>query len=167
MPIVALTANALAGVGNGALAAGMDAYLTKPVLLHVLEEALQRWLPPAAPTAPPQALDIGVLQSLVGDDACVLRDFLTEYRTCAQQDAAALRAAAAAGDGLRVSGIAHRLKSSSRSVGALALGELCAALEDAGQDGCVPPAAQALMQFDQELAAVDACIASALTRPLS
>jgi signal transduction histidine kinase/CheY-like chemotaxis protein len=152
MPIVALTANALAGEANGALAVGMNEYLTKPVSLRLLKEMLERCLPAGAPAR--RALDIGVLHNLVDNNAEAAREILTEYLTCARRDVDALRAAAAAGDGRRVSSIAHRLKSSSRSIGAIALGELCAELEGAGQAG--PVAAPGLIRFDDEFAAVEA-----------
>ncbi|MDE2628156.1 MAG: response regulator [Burkholderiales bacterium] len=49
MPILALTANALRGEAARAHRAGMDGYLTKPLPLSVLKDALARWLPPAGP----------------------------------------------------------------------------------------------------------------------
>lgn len=56
MPIVALTANALKGESQHALAAGMDDYLTKPTSLELLRAALQRWMPAAGNVpAGPQA----------------------------------------------------------------------------------------------------------------
>jgi len=45
-PILALTANALRGEASRVLAAGMDQYLTKPLQLHLLDEAISRWHPP-------------------------------------------------------------------------------------------------------------------------
>ena len=162
-PIVALTANALAGEANAALAAGMDEYLTKPVLMQVLKDMLKRWLPTAMATA----VDIDVLRQLVGDDAEVLRELLADYLASVCDQAPALRSAIAAGDGHCAQAIAHRLKSSSRSVGALALGECCADLESAGQTGDAAALAQGLLRFDGEFAAVQACLASELTRPHS
>ena len=175
LPIIALTANALAGEANGALAVGMDEYLTKPVLLQRLEDTLERFLPPpatatataratatatATASAPALALDIKVLQQLVGDDAEVVHDLLSLYQASAQEQAAELRTAAVTGDGGGVAVIAHRLKSASRSMGALALGDLCDELESAGKAG--PVFAIDLARFECEMAAVLACIAGRL-----
>ncbi len=49
-PIVALTANALAGDEQGCLAAGMDGYLPKPLKMERLEAELARWLGGAGET---------------------------------------------------------------------------------------------------------------------
>ncbi len=44
-PIVAVTANATKGEEDRCLAAGMDAYLVKPVSIERLRSTLERWLP--------------------------------------------------------------------------------------------------------------------------
>ncbi|MDR3673766.1 MAG: ATP-binding protein, partial [Holophaga sp.] len=50
VPILAMTANAMAGDRERCLEAGMDDYLAKPIAILDLKEALLRWLPPAAST---------------------------------------------------------------------------------------------------------------------
>ena len=55
---------------------------------------------------------------------------------------------------------AHKLKSSARSVGALALGELCADMEQAGKAGQVEALTALLSRFEAEMAAVDEYLGS-------
>ncbi|SDX47070.1 PAS domain S-box-containing protein [Allochromatium warmingii] len=55
LPILALTANALRGEAERAQELGMDAYLTKPLMLEDLERALIQWLGTAPPSPHPDA----------------------------------------------------------------------------------------------------------------
>ena len=177
MPILALTANALRGEQLRAQAAGMDEYLTKPVQIQALKAAICRWLPQAcAPTVPAEAaepaqaadsshgtpvapvFDVAVLKGLVGDDPQIVAEFLTDYQAAARGLATELRAAHGAGEILQVAAIAHKLKSSSRSVGALGVGDQCAKLENACRSSARDGISQGMVQFEVALLAVDARI---------
>ena len=176
VPILALTANALRGEADHALAAGMDDYLTKPVPIEQLRAALEKWMPrqqasplPATPGIEADAsraddvVDVAVLKALVGDDEEVVRELLSDYLVSARRLAVELRAACSAGDSRQVGAIAHKLKSSSRSVGALALGELCAELESAGKAGDKRGVEKDRLRFETALAEVDASIGEILS----
>ena len=167
-PIIALTANALSGEDARCAAAGMDDYLSKPVQIETLRGVLANWLPeqtlqPASPgavrgtTHPPSeqmpTLDTAVLAQLVGDDPEVIGELLQDFLRSASEAGREISSACAASAWQEVGKVAHRLKSSSRSVGAMALGELCALLEEAGKssdgkviEACMPDLENALMQ---------------------
>jgi PAS domain S-box-containing protein len=143
LPIIALTANALRVEADRAIAIGMDEYLTKPTRLNDLRAALERWLPGSAALArrPAQAvpvsasplLDLAVPRQLLGDEPAALLELLGDFMRTAAPLASELREACRNLDFQHVYELAHRLKSSSRWVGAMALGELCADLEQAAR----------------------------------
>ncbi len=177
IPILALTANALQGEALRAQLAGMDEYLTKPLQLDLLNAALVKWLSrdradsmfnelygDAAPAPSHEPVDVRVLRALVGDDTATVREFLFDFQAAARRSATELHAAAAADDLRRVNAIVHRLKSSSRSVGALALGDLCAELENACRAGTRDGITQVIARFDAGLGAVDAQISEFLAQ---
>jgi PAS domain S-box-containing protein len=168
LPIIALTANAVQGEAARAKAVGMDGYLTKPLQLARLQAVLDSHFPvdesqaAATPVAAPEpaaerarAVDIDVLKGIVGDDPEIVRELLSDYQQSVGRLAAELRAHCDAGRGREAGAIAHKLKSSSRSVGALTLGDLCAELENAGKAGDLALLANWAKQFDAALAAVE------------
>ncbi len=173
IPIVALTANALKGEREHCINAGMDDYLSKPVQLEDLRAMLEKYLPTnqadsnkdarskqdadassaasPAETAAPAAevpVDVHILEEFVGNDPEIIKEMLHDYRINAAQTAAELRAAFQDGQITTVGSIAHKLKSSSRSVGALKLGEICAAMEQAGKRNDKQSLEPLLIQFD-------------------
>jgi HPt (histidine-containing phosphotransfer) domain-containing protein len=131
----------------------MDDYLIKPARLADLQAMLKKWLPdpdsapqpahaatlsdtamtPAAQNATPKPLDVSVLVALIGDDPQICSNFLQAFRRNATETAAEMKIAYAAGQAAQVGALAHRLKSSARSVGALELGELCDEIEQSGK----------------------------------
>jgi CheY-like chemotaxis protein len=167
VPIAALTATALKGESERCRAADMDMYLTKPLQLADLRAALDELLLPAprpveSPGAVPldglaaAAVDLRVLENLVGNDPAVIFDLLQGFQDNAGRTVALLKAACGVGDLAATIEQAHRLKSSSRAVGALVLGELCEEIESAGKAGAADTLAQLLPIFERESEAVNA-----------
>ncbi len=101
------------------------------------------------------AVDVNVLKALVGDDEATIRDFLHDFRISAVKIAAELKSACDSGQAAQAGALAHKLKSSARSVGALALGELCEEMEQAGKTGDTAALAALLPKFELELASVE------------
>jgi len=100
-------------------------------------------------------VDVKVLKALIGDDETIIREFLHDFRLSATKIAEELRTACAAGQTADAGALAHKLKSSARSVGALALGILCAEMEKTGKDGNAEELTVLLPKFEQELASVE------------
>ncbi len=153
-PIVALTAAALASEKARCFEAGMDDYLSKPVRSAELLAVLERWLAteqqasaafaaPAVSAAsttgaatpddlPPSGVDITALDALRAlrrGTSSVLARALRSYLDTTPRMLAELRDALTAGRHEDARRIAHTLKSSSKSLGALRLSELCRAGE--------------------------------------
>jgi signal transduction histidine kinase/DNA-binding NarL/FixJ family response regulator len=138
--IIAVTANALKGEDERCYAAGMDAFLPKPLAMDALAKALGRHLPGAAGVPADVAelatlWDPEALRSLFGHDGARLAKLLATFRDGVRRDGEAVLAALAAGDLTGAASAAHRLKGAARMAGARRLAELLAELESAAKDG--------------------------------
>ena len=136
-PIVALTANALKGEAEKCLAAGMDGYLTKPLTLDRLREAVQRWMSAPAPALSGDAapatgdpIDRTVVAQMFGDNPAMVERVLRRFGEAGARLVADI--AAAGPDAERLADLAHKLKGAARAAGAVHLGDLAAALEQSG-----------------------------------
>jgi HPt (histidine-containing phosphotransfer) domain-containing protein len=115
--LIAMTANAMQGDRETCLAAGMDDYVSQPVHLDSLAEALSRCAPRAV--LDPQAVER--LRATPAD-----REFAAELVDAYLRDAPALLETLRGPDARRA---AHTLKSTARVLGAARLAELCKELE--------------------------------------
>jgi len=100
------------------------------------------------------SVDVNVLKELIGDDETMTREFLKDFRASAEKISVALRAACNAGQSAVAGALAHKLKSSARSVGAQALADLCINMEQAGNSGDIEALQLLLYRFESELAKV-------------
>jgi CheY-like chemotaxis protein/HPt (histidine-containing phosphotransfer) domain-containing protein len=167
LPIVAMTANAMAGDRERCFEAGMDDYLAKPLDIAQLREVLAKWLVPdqtrASPQAPPKptpepapqeetVLDTKVLKNLrdaVEEDfPAIIRGFVGHAPTLMRE----LDEGLAANDVARLVRPAHSLKSSSASVGALRVSELAKTVEHSAREGDMGTASRGVVEMRVALA---------------
>ena len=75
------------------------------------------------------------MSELVGDNPAMHQRLLAKFLPNARQQVSSIEVATQDGDVSKAADVAHTLKSAARSVGALALGELCQQIETSGRAG--------------------------------
>ncbi|MCC6708815.1 MAG: response regulator [Gammaproteobacteria bacterium] len=164
LPIVAVTANAMSGEEQNCLAAGMDAYLTKPLFFDRLYDMLARWLPaddqPAPALAPPPAASVApyasdaspinrkAIESLQELDepgsTALVTQLLTSFLSSVELNFERMAAAILDSNAKTLSQIAHSQKSSAATLGAEAYARCCRELEKCGRENNLEHAQQLL-----------------------
>jgi signal transduction histidine kinase/CheY-like chemotaxis protein len=139
--VIAMTASVLTEDRDRCLAAGMDAFLPKPVMLRDLGRMLadlsaatteQRLPEPGPARRSGAAVDAGTLadlRDLMEGAKGALEEFLDAYLRESVDLLAEMRRADSAGDRHTVRRLAHALRGSSGTVGARRLAGLCTGLE--------------------------------------
>lgn len=111
-----------------------------------------------------QAVDVEILEGLIGSEPAVVLEFLQAFRIGAAAIAQELRFACASHQAVQAGRQAHKLKSSAQLAGALNLGKLCGEMEAAGRDCNLAVLLPLLPAFEGELAAVDAFLDAMLAQ---
>ena len=182
--LIAMTANAMQGDREICLAAGMDDYISKPVHMEELAHVLSRCRPLKQSTEPPEsspdadsaqqaptatatdpdhaALDLTVLEAFrqemgeIGSEVIIelIDCYLTEGPPLLQ----AIRTAINQQNLKEIQRVAHGLKASSASLGALCLSQLCQALENIALSAPIDQSTAIAARVESEYKRVEAAL---------
>ncbi|MGA2418754.1 MAG: response regulator [Candidatus Acidiferrum sp.] len=182
LPIVAMTANAMAGDAEKYLEAGMDGYISKPIRRDVLKTELERFsghtglgaeAQPAAQSAPAtvdesfndsfsESFNFGELLERVDNDRELLKELLEIFQKDYPVHREELKVAAAAGDMKRVAATGHALKGMFANLAAGRATSLAANVERLGQAGEIAGLSEAVQALEAEAGALlpllDSCL---------
>jgi polar amino acid transport system substrate-binding protein len=153
LPVLAMTANAMAGDREMCLAAGMNDHITKPINVNSMFNTMARWITPARPaperaghadkeqlsTALPEipGLDIRCGLATTQGNADLYRRLLLRFESAYRDFAADFAAACQDEDESSPTRSAHTLKGVAASIGAVQVAEAAGLLEKACMAG--PP----------------------------
>jgi len=145
--IIAVTANAMESDIKRCYDTGANDVISKPFTLDELKQMLKKWAPPQEELVPGpavlsdiaqhDAIDLSVLKQSIGESFETHCQLLTSYVNALPEALEDIQQAFAWSNHEQLADYAHRLKSSSGSMGATQLADTCQTLELAGREGRV------------------------------
>jgi two-component system, sensor histidine kinase and response regulator len=150
--IIAMTAHALRGDREKCLSAGMDDYLTKPIIEAQLDAALKRWAPVRTAKAAP--VDLQRLRDICGDAPGAMQTVADLYLEQGAELLPAMEMAIRNNDAKHVRSIAHRLRGASLSCGTNSIVPFLNELEELGTTGDLATAYVAYEKASSEFAQI-------------
>jgi len=193
LPIIAMTANTMEGDSEKCLAAGMDAFLSKPVKLQDLKAIIEKWMTqdswkdheqettevtkPQPPTTLPKSasskpsplppLDpaaLADLRQLGGrNDPEFFASLVEQFLEDSAKYVTGLKEAIEAGNADSLQKVAHAFKGSARIIGATALSELAFQLEEMGRTNNFAEAENVYLCLQDESQRVHAALQAELS----
>ncbi|WP_256623510.1 histidine kinase N-terminal 7TM domain-containing protein [Methanolobus chelungpuianus] len=142
VPIIALTAGTVKGEKERCMEAGMDDYITKPVIAGTIRDILHKWLPtcdyrPGLPEGDSNSdcdrFNKEQLLSNIGGDLQMFNSLISTAMAAFNQNLADIRAAYKVNDMQDLKRRAHKLKGSALNIGCNMLAEIASKVEDAAE----------------------------------
>jgi len=163
VPIVAMTAHVLRGDRERCLAAGMDAYLPKPIrageLLELIEPLLSAGTTNGSSPQASPSIDTGLLDEITSEDPVLLREMVEAFRQAAPGLVAELKQAIAEHDASRVRRCAHALRGIVANFGASTATGLAQELESNAESRRLECAPELGQRLARELALLETRLA--------
>ena len=153
MPVVAMTANAMAGDREKVLAAGMNDHIAKPFQLDEMYATLAKWIKPRT-----AGIDMRAGLATTMNNEKLYTRLLVKFREGQKNFAARFRAAQGDADRSAAMREAHTLKGTAGSIGAKGVAAVAGELERACRDGA--PVDELLAKVVAELQPVIDSLAS-------
>jgi PAS domain S-box-containing protein len=190
--IIAMTANAMQGDRQLCIDAGMNDYVSKPIRIEELQQALSKCQPvslrshptiESLPSTPPNApiyplqltvdeavIDRKALQTILdmiaGDNSQLLADLINSYLDDAPKLLQNMQNALAKQNVVEMQHSAHTLKSASATLGAMHLAELCRKLETTQLSEPIEVWAEQVANVQAEYAKVETSLQQELKQTL-
>jgi len=160
--IIAMTAHALKGDSDRCLAAGMDAYLPKPLDRTALFEVLEQdAAAAAAATASAGVCDFAAFVSRIGGDATLAREMTALFLDDADRMVSAVRQAVLSRDAAALKAAAHALRGAASNFNAAGVVDAALHLEAMAAEGNMAAAAATIAALERESAALQAALRAA------
>ena len=176
VPVIAMTANAMARDRANCLAAGMDGFISKPISVAALAEVLAKYLPPGPAGPPPPAgatgekaapamraaarpvFDRAEMLSRMGEDEDLAQEVIVNFLGDLPGQIQHLKNVAAGGAAGDAGAAAHKIRGACAAVGGEALSALAELLEHAGKAGDLATITARLPEVDAQFAALQAAL---------
>jgi CheY-like chemotaxis protein/HPt (histidine-containing phosphotransfer) domain-containing protein len=178
LPVIALTASAMPGDRQKFMEAGMDDYISKPIMPAALVEILRKWLPsvpgesvdstseqaspgPSAPAACTLNM-AGLLERLMGDEL-LARAVMDGFASDMPSHVQSLARLVDSGSAEEVAELAHRIRGAAATVGGEAVQAVANEIEIAGKAGDLARARAQMPGLQQQFTLLMEAIAAAHT----